>query len=265
MRGLILAVLLMLALPINGWAAISFFYRCEGATLSGTDDLPGTDTSVTLNGTAANNATAVLIGTNGCQIAAAGDTLRVDSETAVIDRQVGSIAFWFRVQTWTNGNSLLYIRGAAFGDNFTVIGIGASGSGNLRFRINDGGSGQTSLDLSGNHIALNTTYFATFSWDIAANDRRVRLYDASGSLLEANEDLSTALTAPADLVASDGLRIGESLGAGAGAFYIDNFFIGKAYADADTFLTNRSITSYTAYGGGGAAPAADQYGKRKVQ
>lgn len=237
--------------------AISFFSRCEGTTLSGTDDLPGADTSVTLNGTAAINATAALVGSNGIQILAAGDSYRLDADTGVIDPQVGSIACWFNVQTWTNGNSLFQIRGSNFAYNLTLMTIGASGSGNLRFRINDGGAGQTDLDLSTNALALNTTYFATISWDIAANDRRIRVYNASGTLIEQNEDLVTALTAPTDLSVADGMRFGEVMGAGSGAFYLDNIFIGKAYADADDFLTNRSITTYTNYsvgGGGGGTP-----------
>jgi hypothetical protein len=231
--------------------AISFFSRCEGTTLSATDDLPGSDTSAALNGTAAINGTAALAGANGLQILAAGDTYRVDSETGIIDRMVGSLAFLFRVQTWANGASLCYVRGSSFDQNFMVLMLGSSGSGNLRFRINDQGAGQTTLDLSGNAIALNTTYYADISWDIAANDRRIRLYDfAGGTLLDSAEDLTTALTAPADLVGTDGVRLGESAGIGSPAYYLDNFFIGKAYADADAFLANRAITSYTQYGGG---------------
>ncbi len=235
--------------------AISWFSRCDGATLSGTDDLPGSDTSVSLNGTAAINGTAALVGGNGLQILAAGDTYRVDSETGIIDRLVGSLGLVFRVQTWANGASLCYVRGSSFDQNFMVFLLGSSGSGNLRFRINDQGSGQTTLDLTGNAVALNTTYYADISWDIGANDRRIRLYDfAGGTLLDSAEDLVTALTAPADLVGTDGLRLGESAGIGAPAYYLDNVFIGKAYADADAFLANRAITSYTQYSVGGGSP-----------
>lgn len=230
--------------------AITFFWRCEGATLSGTDDLPGADTSATANGAVAINGTAALVGSNGIQSATSGEHYRLDAEAAVIDPLAGSLAFWFRVQTWVQNAILIYLGGTS-GSNSIHIALAGNGAPtrNLRLRIETAtGPTAINLDLAGSLVELNTTYFATASWDNAANDRRVRLYDSSGTLLDSTEDTSTSYTAPTELVATDKLRIGEA-GGFASAFYIDNVFIGKAYADADTFLTNRSITSYTQYGG----------------
>lgn len=248
MRRLIGAVLV---LGVLGWgipseAAISFFWRAEGTTLSGTDDLPAGDTSVTLNGTAAVNATAGLIGTNGVQVLTFSDNARLDSNTTLIDPTVGSVGFWFRIQTWSNGASLFYVRGSNFAYNIELY---MTGTDELRLHFNEDGSGST-LDTTAANLATGTTYFCTFSWNQPANDRRIRVYNSSGTLIHEVEDTSTAFTAPVDLATSDGLRIGEARGF-AGAVYIDNIFIGKAYGDADDFLTNRSITSYTSYGGGG--------------
>jgi hypothetical protein len=245
MRRLLL-ILLALLLPSQGWAAVSFFWRAEGTTLSATDDLPAGDTSVTLNGTAAVNGTAALVGSNGVQLSAASDNARLDSNTTLIDPLVGSVAFWVRIQTWTNGASVFYVRGSNFAYNIELY---MTGTDELRLHINEDGAGST-LDTTAANLVTGTTYFVTFSWDQPNSDRRIRVYDSSGSLIQQVEDTSTAFTAPVDLATSDGLRIGEARGF-SGAAYMDNIFIGKAYTDADTFLTNRSITSYTSYGGGG--------------
>lgn len=230
--------------------AISFFWRCEGTTLSATDDLPGTDTSATLNGSAAINATAALIGSNGLQITTASDQARLDSDTTIIDPLVGSVAFWFRVQTWAAGTSLFYIKGSNFAYNIELYLVGTD---ELRLHINEDGSGST-LDTTAANLVTNTTYFTAFSWNQPANSRRIRVYNSSGTLLHEVEDTSTAFTAPVDLATTDGFRPGEARGF-SGAAYLDNIFIGKAYGDADDFLTNRSITSYTSYTtGGGPTP-----------
>lgn len=227
--------------------SVLWFSRFHGLTLSATDDKPGTNATVSVTGTADLNATAALIGGNGLQVLAAADSYRADAETAVVNRLVGSAAFLFRVQTWGALATIMYIRGAAFGDNLTLLSIGSSGSGNLRFRVNDQGTGESTLDLTAGAIALNTTYMVTVSWDQPNHKRRIRLYDhASGSLLDETEDLVTTFTAPADLVSGGGLRFGENAGQSI-QLYIDNAFIGDGYDDEATFKAKRSITSFTQY------------------
>ena len=230
--------------------AVTFFWRCEGTTLSGTDDLPGADTSATANNSPAISATAALIGSNGVLIDAAGESYLLDSEAGIINRLTGSVAFWFRPQAWANGAGIWRAEGSSFDQN---LGIMMTGTDELRFVVNLEGT-QANLDTTAANIAVDTTYFVTASWDQPNNDRRIRVYDASGSLIQEVEDTATAYTAPTDLVGTDTFYVGESAGVGSPAYYIDNIFVGSAYADADAFLTNRSITSYTQYGGG-AAPA----------
>ena len=237
--------------------AITWFSRFEGTTLSAVDDLPGTDTSVTLFGTAAINATAALVGSNGLQVLTTADNARVDSETGVINRLTGSCGLCLRVSTWTAGSTVCLFVGAAFGDNLTLYLVGASGGGNLRFHINEGGTGDNNIVTLGNAMVTGTTYFVTFSWDQPANSRRIKVYNfGTGAVVDSREDTSTAFTAPADLVASDGLRFGEANGAGAPAYFLDNAFIGSAYTDESLFLLNRAITSYTQYSSG-ASPDPD--------
>ncbi|MDO8357281.1 MAG: hypothetical protein Q7U76_12900 [Nitrospirota bacterium] len=227
--------------------AISFYSRLNGLTLSAVDDLPGTNPVGTLNGAAVINATAALAGSNGLQVLGAGDAFKLDAETAIINPLVGSLGFLFRVQTWAAGATMLRIRGSSYLYNMGIYMIGASGSGNLRLRINEEDASQIDLDGAYAGIQLNTTYYCDASWDQPNNDRRIRLYDASGVSLNVVENTSVAFTAPVDLTHPNGFSIGEAAGMGTPAIYIDNAFLGKAYADANDFLSNRNITSYTQY------------------
>lgn len=248
---IILLLLLTLGWALPSEAAVTFFWRAEGTTLSGTDDLPGADTSATATGAPAINATAALVGSNGIQVDAGGEHYTLDND--VVDRLVGSVGFWIRIQTWAAGGTFWYVRGSSY---TYAIRVAMVGTDELRLQFNEDVNVST-LDTTAANLATNTTYFVTASWDQPNNDRRLRVYDSSGTLIHEAEDTSTAYTAPVDLAAaSNGHRFGEASGAGA-AFYLDNIFVGGVYADADTFLCNRSITTYTSYaacGGGSAAP-----------
>jgi hypothetical protein len=113
--------------------------------------------------------------------------------------------------------------------------------------------GQVDLDTSGASLAAGNWYFVVGQWDQPNNSRRIAVYDSSGALLAENEDIATAYSAPTALDASDGLRFGDASGWGATRNgWFDNIFVGSAYTDAATFLSNRDITSYTGYTVGGS-------------
>lgn len=252
---LLISVFLTLLLPVQSWAAVTFFWRCEGTTLDATHDFTaGTDSSGTAFNTPAIDAAAALVGSNGILINTNNESYRFNAEEAVTVPAEGSMLFWVRWQTWSAGETIFVVRGTTGTNNIVIYMSGSSGAGNLQLVINDGGGSQTTLSLDDGDIALNTTYIVSIQWHAANDDRRIALYDATGALLDEVEDLATAVTAPGELAFAGGMRFGQGGGLGSPAFYMDNFFIGSAYTDAATFLTNRGITTFTAYdaGGGGA-------------
>jgi len=253
-----LLILLTLLLPTTSWADLTWYWGMENTspndlTLSGTTDYTaGADTTCTVNGTADVNGTAALIGSAGLQVIDASDYCAFNASETVTPTTTGSIAFYFRIQTWVNDASLFMVRANASSD--TNIKIFLSTGDDLSFSIRDLTLGTRTLPTVGAGLTTNTTYFATFQYDTGADDMKICIYDSGGSLVQAcTEDLSTAVYEPDALDASNGFRWGESAGYNA-AFYIDNTFVGNAYADADTFYCNRNITSYASYGacGGGA-------------
>lgn len=234
--------------------AITFFWRCEGTTLSGTDDLPGADTSAAATGSPEISATAALVGSNGILINANNEYYSLNSEDAVLNSAAGAIGFWFRSQSFAADSDVIRLRFNS-GDSSDWVGVVTSTTTNnhLVFLFRTSGVGYTVLD-STYAISNDTTYFVIVKWDNAANDRRIEIYNSSGTLLQADEDLATSWTAPAEAYpVTDGMAFGGP--SSSINFYLDNIFIGTAWADGDAFLTNRSITSYTAYGAGGGTVA----------
>lgn len=244
----------MVAEPLVAHATITWFWRAESTTLDGTHDYTaGVDTTGTTSG-ASIDASAALVGSNGVLVNASLDDIQFDGETAIHNRLAGSMAFWFRVQTWLAGVSLVYVRDSASGNNRIDVTLqGTSGSGDIRLTTRNT-SATSTLDAftSGANLAVDTTYFAVVQWDDANNDRRIAVYDSSGTLISENEDTVTDFNVPSSLGGTNQWSVGSQI-AGATAFYIDNVFVGDAYTDGACFLTNRSITSYTSYSCGGAA------------
>lgn len=236
--------------------ALTFFTRCEGLTLDGTHDFTaGTDTFLTVSG-ASIDPTAALIGSNGILVNAASDVLTLDAEDAVLNSAAGAIGFYFRVQTFATAAIVMRLRTNSGATNdYIQVSMNNTTNNHLRFSVRNSAEGQTLLE-SAFAIVNDTTYFVIFKWDTAASDRRAEIYDSGGTLLDATEDLATSLFIPIEAYPiTDGMIFGE-FGGTATAFYLDNIFIGTAYADGDAFYTNRNITSYTQYGAGAAiAPA----------
>jgi hypothetical protein len=241
--------------------ALTFYWRCEGTTLDATNDynanLP--TEAATVDAAPAINATAAKYGSNGVEINAA-EGYRFDAATTNVNRLTGSVGFWVNVQTWLNARAFLFISGSFFEYS---IGVQMVNDTEIRLRINDQSATlASSFDTTAASMATATWYFVTASWDQPNNKRRIRVYNSAKSLIQQVEDTTTAYSAPTDLVLTDGIYIGEGNGLGGALdYYLDNIFIGNAYADADTFLTNADITSYTQYGaGGGGGPTVTWVG-----
>lgn len=252
-RLLLLCVLLA---PSLAHADLTFFWRVEGTTLSGTDDYTaGADTSATLT-TATIDGTAALVGLNGLNVGAASARADFNSETAVVDRTVGSIGFHLNIQTF-GATRLAQARGTNSSNQLTVqmLGTDTATGREIRLSIQDQTAGTANLDTTAFDMATATHYFVTASWDQPNNKRRIRLYTVSGStctLSQTREDTTTGFTAPTELAfVGAGMVFGSS--ATSAGYYMDNIFWGKAYDDEATFATNCGITSYTSYSAGGAS------------
>lgn len=221
--------------------ALTFYWRCEGTTLTA-DDYSAGDTTATASGAPAINATAALVGSNGIQIDAAAEGYDFDT-ASIIGTGEGSIGFKMRIQTWADAAGFFYVRGASYTDSMLV---GMTSTDELFFRINED-TDPISISTTAANLSTGTTYFVTASW-LDGTGFRLRVYnDGTGTLIE--EVTGGDFVAPADF--DNPFRWGEATGVGTPAYYLDNVFIGSAYGDADAFLTNRNITSYSQYGVGG--------------
>ena len=221
--------------------ALTLFSRCEGATLDGTHDYSAGDTTWTLVSAAEFSTSGVKVGTNGLHLPSSDDSATLDA-ASIVNRLQGCVAFWMRYSAWGVGERIVHLQGTAAADHI-LISTGATGEIGLRHRVN-----------GGNNILLQTTaagmtsgnwYFVQAKWHGANDDLRLEVYDSSGSLIQAVENLSASLGgSPADIIT---IRFGTTEGT-AYRGSLDNLFIGNDYAD--DFLASRDITSYTSYGGG---------------
>lgn len=247
MRKLLLALLL---LPTAAQADVTFFWRAESATLT-SDDKSAGDTTGTVNGSSAFNATAMRVGTNGFQTVDNADSVFFDS-ASIFSSAVGSAGLFIQWKTAlpTNGldaNGLQFLNSGSVTD---VISLRTSGSDELRLQIRKNtaaGGTQVFLATTACNIAIDTWYFIVIRWDIANDDRAIECYDGTTlGLIHETSDLTTDLstTEPAGV---DSLRFGNT-STHASNIYHDNFFISQQYDEPiQNFATITSfIPTFTA-------------------
>ena len=234
--------------------ALMFYWRCEGTTLDGTHDYSAGDTTASANNSVSISATAAKLGSNGLLADAVNEWYSFSSASIVTIDQ-GSVGFWLQ---WKTGVPAvgdvtgLRIRELA---NNNAIQIKYTTSNEVQLDIAKDGVGSITLNTTAANCAVDNWYFITISWHLSADKRRIRVYNSSGTLINAAEDTSTdlATNTPSAL---DTIQIGNPDSSHANQIWIDNIFVGSEYADADDFLTNRDITSYTSYSAG-APPTFD--------
>lgn len=233
--------------PLSADAALSLFWRAEGTTLDGTHDYSAGDTAVDTSGSPTISATGAKVGSNG--ISGAG-YYYFDNTTpsAIINTGEGVIAGWFHATTWGNLTAPIYLRGSSYQNAVKIAITGTSGSGNVALYINED-TGASTLATTGANLSTGNWYFVIVQWDNGGTGprRRIAVYNASGTLIAENSS-TAAFTSPPDLQT---LRFGSIDGF---AGYVDNIFGATDYDDASAILSNRDITSYTSYGGGGGLP-----------
>lgn len=239
--------------------ALKFYWRFENSgTLDGTHDYSAGDTTATNNGSPTFDGSTYKIGSYAGSYPSASAQHRFDPASIISSggpggSSAGAVAFWFYTTSGrsTDRDLFFYVRGSASSnDNITLR---CGGSNTIKFIIRNATNGGIEL-AHGSTISDNTWYFVVFAWDSAASTRRISLYDSSGAEIGTTvTDNSTGFTTnlPANLTSR--LQFGDNTGSGPYGF-VDNVFIGDAYADADTFVSKKSITSYTEYAGDVTAP-----------
>lgn len=235
--------------------ALTYFWRCEDTSLDGTHDYSAGATTMTANSSPALSATAVKIGTNGILAAAAATgKYYYCAHTSIFDYNEGSMGGWVNWQTAYPAAGVRCAMGAFeaadAGNDYLQFRTAASEE--LSLAIRKEGGTVIVKTTSGANIVAGDWYFITASWRLSDDKMRVRVYDATGALAGTQGDNDTDLT---DLstgipVAADIVYAGAGAGTNANAMYVDNVFFGSSYDDADLFLANRNITSYTEYSTG---------------
>lgn len=242
--------------------ALKFFWRCESATLvnNGTDDFwaTGGDNTATAGGTNSGllsySATAKRIGTNGLQIPDGSCWAKFDYANLISPTE-GAVAFSFYITTWSQfdaGVPLWKFNGdtADSGDDYLTVWIqGASaGSGNAYFRTKStDGNNPAAISTTSAGINTGTWYAVIARWKHATNQRRVEVYNSSGTLLgSAGYDGSTTWDDMV-LTGTPYVAFGEASGAGIADVYIDNCFIADTYGEAIESENKLAITAYSYY------------------
>lgn len=236
----------------------TFFWRCEGTTLDGTDDFSLGDTTASLINSGSISATAVRVGTNGLLAPAtfaggaafnlANSGIFNGTLTAPSDL-VTSFAFSFKWVTSIYGTAGSVIgfkfQGTAANDHLQVQ--STTGGTDLTLRSRNATNGSADLTTAGGVLVADAWYGCVCRVDYANDKRSIEIYNASGTLVDSASDTSTDLSAnvPADIKTTAGLVLGQKPASHGNDAYFDNFMISTVY-DAP-LQNNLTIASYTSY------------------
>lgn len=225
--------------------ALKFYWRCEGTTLDGTHDYTPGDNTAAATGSATIAAGSARVGSNGIDIVNNTDYFAFTvASHDLIAPSAGAIGFWVRVHS---GAGQVFYAPGTLGQDFIGIAHTSGATREFTFRMRSSAGSDETLSTTTVSAATNTWYFIVARWNVAANDRRLEVYDNSLALIQAVENLTTVFDAAADLI---GLQIGESFGDNIECD-LDNIFIADSYGE--DLPANATITSYTEYGGGGGS------------
>lgn len=203
--------------PIEDFADITFFWRCEAADFSGTDgtdDYSPGDNTVALVGNAAINTDAVMLGTNGLDCPTAGDYGQLVIDTRdIISEAEGRIGFNLKFITPIDNTVLFQVRNDD--DN------------RIRGRINTTDELELGFTYSGTavwfntsgealNLATSTKYFVEFSWNTTSNAKAI--YVNGVSILTNNTAISAFAGAPTEFYIGNPSAV-------AADFYIDHVIV----------------------------------------
>lgn len=224
--------------------ALTFFWRCESATLDGTHDYTafGATTPGETVGTPVYDSAAAKYGTNGLNIGTLDQERWSDGDPRdLLTNLEGAIGVWLRwPSTPVNADLMIYARGTTNFDDY--VGIEVTGD-ELRLQTSRNGGSVMNLATTGVNLAANNWYFVKIAWKSSTNYRRIAVWNTSMSLIESVVDSSTDWSAslPTDVF---GVRVGDASGTFIG--HIDNVFFADTFDEP--FENWADIASYTEYG-----------------
>lgn len=241
------ALLLGALLATPAYGAATFFWRAESTTLTAGSDL-SPDLSATGVSGVSISATAVKVGTNGIISSTTQDYYQFDP-AGIISTDQGVIAGWIQAKTAmpsTQQTSPIAYKNSADPDAVISVGYMSGGTGEFRLFIQN--ENQTSLQLSTTNcnMTIDNWYFVMGRWHIDNDDREIKCYDSSGTLLDSVSDLTTDLAA-VEPTTIDELRVAFT-SSNANPIWVDNAFVSATYGDPiENFHSITSITpTYTA-------------------
>lgn len=237
--------------------ALTFFWRCEGTTLDGTHDFTAGDNSAAAGaGSPSISSTAARVGSNGVLIDDANEYYSFDP-TSILSASVGAMACSFRFTTWLDGSTILKAFNTGASASRIQVSMGVTDE--LQFNIRLDGGTTVTLSTTAANLTANNWYGVVIRWNQSASDRRIEVYDSSGTLIQAIEDTTTAFDLPTGI---NSLSIGSFDNVGSIGLHVDNVFVGSAYDEP--FEEKFTITSYTEYEGGGGGGGAVKINKRSL-
>ena len=193
---------------------------CTGVNTGALDYSPG-DQLATVVSTAAINADAKKIGTNGLDVPQPTDYLyfSVSAEDLIVSSE-SRVGFWFRYTDWADGATILTST-----DNSpaTTIQLEMVDSNELRFYWYDNYGARTNFDTDGLNLVSATWYFIEMAWKTSTDYREIFVNgNSAGSSSQTIADSGVAL-----VIMYFGNTTGED-----SDFHMDNIMISSDSTDA---------------------------------
>lgn len=243
--------------------SLTLFWRCEGTTLSGTDDYTAGDTTASLINSSSITTVAARVGTNGLLKPSGFSGGATFSPSGIYPGNisspsdgVGVIACSFKcvgsVSATANSGTSGYMRFRnSTSTNFIYLGL--ANTTNVCMRIS-GSGGSKDIETTGGVLTADAWFGVVGRFDFNNDKARIELYNSSGTLIDSAQsigtDLSTYVLSDVNILNCGGFS------SGAPDMYFDNFFVGNTY---DEPVQNAfTISSYTAYASPVITDAGDE-------
>jgi len=216
------------------WSTIGGFWRCEGETLSATDDRYG------LNNNGDNIATPVgganidsgiyKHGSNSCDFPTEGDyyNFATCSDSQVLGTE-GRVGFWLYIEDWTDEKMLCMIEYSTAATNSASLLM--IDSDDLRFQWRGNSTTATQLDTTALGLTTGVWYYVEYAFKQSTPYREIFVNGVSKG------SSGAAMVAFAGVPAE--FKPGESVGGGTTDFHIDNII----------FSTDSTLDLYTGFSG----------------
>ena len=191
------------------YSDITFWWRCEGTTFSGTDDHSAGDDTPTANSAVAINTNHPMVGANAIEVPSGGDSYSFAS-ASIVDGSSGTLAFWWHsyLGEWASGQFLFRIETGS-GD---YLALAMYETDRLRFYWNG-----TTFTTTATYLVA-TDYFIQVAFDVTTNT--VQLIVNNSADIDTTGTAISALTVDTIYWGSEG---------GGADYYIDNIMVSNDF------------------------------------